>query len=157
MDVECTCSALRMAARRLSQSYDAALAPEALSVSQYAVLSNLAKMQGATPPTVGDLAETLALDRTTLTHNLRPLERDGLVTLIADAVDRRLRRVALTAEGRAKRERCLPLWREAQARFDEGFGVEPSRALRASLVAIARQSDAPLLTTAKDSSCWPDA
>lgn len=142
MDVECTCSALRMAARRLSQAYDAALASENVSVSQYSVLSNLAKWQGATLPTVGDLAEALALDRTTLTHNLRPLERDGLVTLVDDAVDRRLRRVALTAEGRAKRERCLPLWREAQARFDEGFGVEPSRALRASLVAIARQSEA---------------
>ncbi len=142
MDVECTCSALRMAARRLSQAYDAALASENVSVSQYSVLSNLAKWQGATLPTVGDLAEALALDRTTLTHNLRPLERDGLVTLVDDAVDRRLRRVALTAEGRVKRERCLPLWREAQARFDEGFGVEPSRALRASLVAIARQSEA---------------
>ncbi|MGI3903761.1 MAG: MarR family winged helix-turn-helix transcriptional regulator [Janthinobacterium lividum] len=142
MDVECTCSALRMAARRLSQAYDAALASENVSVSQYSVLSNLAKRQGATLPTVGELAEALALDRTTLTHNLRPLERDGLLTLVDDAVDRRLRRVALTAEGRAKRERCLPLWREAQARFDDSFGVEPSRALRASLVAIARQPEA---------------
>ena len=143
MDIECTCSALRMAARRLSQAFDAALASESLSVSQYAVLSNLAKWQAATPPTVGELAELLALDRTTLTHNLRPLERDGLVTLDADTADRRLRRVTLTAEGRAKRERCYPLWREAQARFDESFGVEPSRALRASLVAIARHSDVP--------------
>lgn len=146
MDVECTCSALRMAARRLSQSFDAALAPEAVSVSQYAVLSNLAKRHTASPPTVGELAEALALDRTTLTHNLRPLERDGLVSLVDDEVDRRLRRVALTAAGRAKRERCFPLWREAQARFDDSFGLEPSRALRASLVAIARQSDAPPTT-----------
>jgi DNA-binding MarR family transcriptional regulator len=150
MDVECTCSALRMAARRLSQSFDAALAPEKLSVSQYAVLSNLAKWQGTAPPTVGDLAELLALDRTTLTHNLRPLERDGFVRLLPDSGDRRIRRVALTSDGRAKRERCLPLWRKAQTEFDESFGLEPSRALRDSLVAIARASDAPLLNPGEE-------
>ena len=141
MDIECTCSALRMAARRLSQSYDAALAPEHLSVSQYSVLSNLAKCEADGPPTVGDLADLLALDRTTLAHNLRPLERDGLVALVPDATDGRLRRVVLTAEGRDKRERCMPLWRAAQARFDESFGVEPSRLLRASLLAVARHVD----------------
>lgn len=141
MDVECTCSALRMAARRLSQAYDAALAPEKLSVSQYAVLSNLAKREGDGPPTMGDLADLLGLDRTTLTHNLRPLARDGFVTLLPDPVDGRSRRVALTPEGRAKRERCRPLWRAAQDHVDRTFGTEPSRALRDSLSAIAMLTD----------------
>lgn len=142
MDVDCTCSALRMAARRLSQAYDAALAPEKLSVSQYAVLSNLAKREGEEPPTMGELAGRLGLDRTTLTHNLRPLARDGLVALLPDAADGRSRRVALTPMGLAKRERCRPLWRDAQDRFDEAFGREPAAALRESLARIAHHKDA---------------
>ncbi len=142
MDIECTCSALRMAARRLSQAYDAALAPEGLTVSQYAVLGNLARWDGEAPPTMTELAERLGLDRTTLAHNLRPLERDGLLAVLPDARDARLRRVAPTAEGLAKRERCLPLWRGAQDRFDRSFGVAESRALRASLLALARHTEA---------------
>lgn len=142
MDIQCTCSALRMAARRLSQDYDAALAPEGLTVSQYAVLGNLAKWSGDAPPSMTELSDLLGLDRTTLAHNLRPLERDGYLAVVADARDARLRRVALTAEGRAKRERCLPLWRAAQDRFDRSFGVEEARALRASLVALARHTEA---------------
>lgn len=141
MDIECTCAALRMAARRVSQAYDAALTPEGLSVSQYSVLSNLAKREALGAPTMGDLADLLGLDRTTLAHNLRPLERDGLVELSADPSDGRQRRVSLTAAGRARRDRCQPLWRAAQARFDAEFGAESSRALRDTLVAIARPAD----------------
>lgn len=151
MDIECTCSALRMAARRLSQDYDAALASEGLTVSQYAVLGNLARWEargaarpdGRAHPSMTELAELLGLDRTTLAHNLRPLERDGLVAVLPDLQDARLRRVALTAEGRARRDRCLPLWRDVQARFDRGFGAERARELRATLVALARFIDEP--------------
>lgn len=142
MDVECTCSALRMAARRLSQAYDAALAPEKLSVSQYAVLSNLAKREDEGPPTMGELAARLGLDRTTLTHNLRPLARDGLVALLPDSADGRSRRVTLTPDGRDKRARCRPLWRAAQDRFDAAFGREPAAALRESLLKVAEHTDA---------------
>ncbi|MGI4764805.1 MAG: MarR family winged helix-turn-helix transcriptional regulator [Janthinobacterium lividum] len=138
MDMECTCSALRMAARRLSQTYDAALAPAGVTVSQYAVLSNLAKDEGATAPTMTELSERLGLDRTTLAHNLRPLERDGLVAVVPDPQDARLRRVALTPEGRARRDRCFPLWRAAQDRFDASFGASESHRLRSSLSALAR-------------------
>ena len=155
MDIECTCSALRMAARRLSQVYDAALAPESLTVSQYAVLGNLAKWDGEAPPTMTELAALLGLDRTTLAHNLRPLERDGFLAVLPDARDARLRRVALTAGGRAKRDRCLPLWRAAQERFDESFGSAESRQLRASLLALARHTEAAPAAE-RDRSCWPD-
>ncbi len=142
-DLECTCSALRMAARRLTQAYDAALAPEGLTVAQYAILSRLARRPAGDHPIMQDLADDLALDRTTLGHNLRPLERDGLLAVGVDAHDRRQRRIRLTAAGQAKRERCLPLWREAQERFDAGFGREPSRTLRATLAAIIDLSSGP--------------
>ena len=140
--LDCSCSALRMAARRVSQAYDAALAPEGLTVSQYALLSTLAT-QGAevAPPTVSVLAETLALDRTTLGHNLRPLERDGFVLVEPDAGDGRIRRIRLTQQGRAKRDRCLPLWRATQERFDAAFGPARAEALRDDLIAIARAAD----------------
>ena len=141
--VDCSCSALRMAARRLSQAYDAALAPEGLTVSQFALLSTLANQGGKeAPPTVSALADTLALDRTTLGHNLRPLERDGFVLVEPDVRDGRIRRIRLTEEGRAKRDRCLPLWRATQDRFDAAFGPARADALRADLIAIARAADA---------------
>ncbi len=127
-----------MAARRLTQAYDAALASEGLGVAQFSILGKLARRAAEGPPTVGDLADILSLDRTTLTHNLRPLARDGLVALVPDTADGRARRVVLTGAGRAKHERCLPLWRAAQDRFDTGYGRDASRALRASLLAIAR-------------------
>lgn len=135
--LECTCSALRMASRRLSQLYDAALAPEAIRVSQYAVLNVLHKF-GDPAPTMQELAERLALDRTTLGHNLGPLVRDGLVEVQTDPHDRRSKRIVLTARGHDKRQACFPLWRAAQDRFDETFGPERSRALRAALLAVAR-------------------
>ncbi len=139
---DCSCSALRMAARRVTQAYDAALAPEKLTVSQFALLSTLANQDGQiAPPTVSALAETLALDRTTLGHNLRPLERDGFVLVEPDARDGRIRRIRLTGEGRAKRDRCLPLWRATQDRFDAAFGPVRADALRADLIAIARADD----------------
>ena len=140
--VDCSCSALRMAARRLSQAYDAALAPEGLTVSQFALLTKLATSAAeASPPTVSALAETLALDRTTLGHNLRPLARDGFVLVESDARDGRIRRIRLTEQGRAKRDRCMPLWRLTQDRFDAAFGPARAEALRDDLIAIARAAD----------------
>ena len=141
--VDCSCSALRMAARRLSQAYDAALAPEGLTVSQFALLSRLATSaaDAVVPPTVSALAETLGLDRTTLGHNLRPLARDGLVLVEPDANDGRIRRIRLTEQGRAKRDRCLPLWRATQDRFDAAFGPVRAAALRDDLIALARAAD----------------
>lgn len=133
--MECTCAALRKASRRLSQAYDAALAPEGLTTCQFSLLSTLGRWAGE-PPNIQALAEALALDRTTLGHNLRPLERAGLVAVRADAGDGRVRRVRLTEAGRAKREACVPLWRGAQERFDHAFGAARSAALRAELSAI---------------------
>ena len=106
--VDCSCSALRMAARRLSQAYDAALAPEGLTVSQFALLSTLANQaKGVAPPTVCALADALALDRTTLGHNLRPLERDGFVLVDPDTA-RSPRAPHPTDRGRARQAQPMP-------------------------------------------------
>ncbi|HEX4768719.1 MAG TPA: MarR family transcriptional regulator [Lichenihabitans sp.] len=138
--MDCTCSALRMAARRMTQAYDAALAPLGLNTPQFALLGALDRWKGA-PPTVRQMAQQMALDRTTLAHNLRPLERDGLVEVVADPEDRRIRRIVLTEAGRARRAAAFPLWRAAQDRFDATFGDARSRDLMATLEDIARHLD----------------
>lgn len=138
---KCTCATLRMAARRLSQLYDAALAPQGLKTSQYSILCALQSRRGDMP-TVQALADHLALDRTTLGHNLRPLERDGYVTVQCDLKDGRIRRIGLTEAGHAKRQACFPLWQAAQERFEAAFGQDHSDNLRQALLRIVRGPDA---------------
>jgi DNA-binding MarR family transcriptional regulator len=133
----CNCAALRKASRRVSQFYDAALSSSGLKSTQFAMLSDIER-RGDEPPTIGDLAETLVMDQSTIGQNLRPLEREGLVSLIQDAADRRSRRVKLTKKGRARIAAVRPLWEAAQARFESGFGKQAAADLRGVLLAIAR-------------------
>jgi DNA-binding MarR family transcriptional regulator len=126
----CNCTALRKATRRVSQLYDSALEPCGLRTTQRAILNHIAR--AGTPP-LGELAEALVMDRGALTHNLKPLERDGLVDISVDPDDRRNRLVALTAAGRAKLAESEPLWKRAQQGFEAGFGVAKSASLRKAL------------------------
>jgi DNA-binding MarR family transcriptional regulator len=73
------------------------------------------------------------MDRGALTHNLKPLERDGFVDIRIDPADRRNRLVALTAAGRAKLEESAALWKRAQDGFEAAFGVAKSASLRKAL------------------------
>ena len=134
---QCSATAMRKATRRMTQLYDDALAPAGLRSTQYAILEELHKTADA-PPTMGELAETLVLDRSALGHNLRPLERDGLIALVAGDADRRLRRVVLTKMGRAKLARARPAWKLAQDRFNDVFGESAAARLRVTLLRIAR-------------------
>jgi DNA-binding MarR family transcriptional regulator len=126
----CNCTALRKATRRVSQLYDSALEPCGLRTTQRAILNHIAR--SGTPP-LGELAESLVMDRGALTHNLKPLERDGLVEVHVDPDDRRNRLVALTAAGRAKLAESEPLWKRAQAGFETAFGAAKSASLRKAL------------------------
>ncbi len=133
----CNCAALRKASRRISQFYDAALAPSGLKSTQLAMLSDIER-RADEPPTIRDLAETLVMDQSTIGQNLRPLEREGLVSLVQDASDRRSRRVKLTKMGRARIAAGRPLWEAAQARFESEFGKQAAADLRGVLLKIAR-------------------
>jgi DNA-binding MarR family transcriptional regulator len=126
----CNCTALRKATRRVSQLYDSALEPCGLRTTQRAILSHIART--GTPP-IGELAGALVMDRGALTHNLKPLERDGLVEISIDPDDRRNRRVALTAAGRTKLAESELLWKRAQDGFEAAFGVAKSASLRKAL------------------------
>ena len=82
---------------------------------------------------VGELAASLVLDRSALVHNIKPLKREGLVEAVADEHDKRNRLVVLTEAGRAKLAQSMPLWEEAQRRFERAFSEEKARGLRATL------------------------
>ena len=76
------------------------------------------------------------MDRTTLTANLKPLERRGLVRIKADEADRRGRRLALTAEGRALLAEATPLWKRHHVALERQL-KRSADALRADLVALS--------------------
>jgi DNA-binding MarR family transcriptional regulator len=133
----CNAGAAKRAARRLSLMYDTVLAPTGLKVSQYGILSEL-NARGAALPTVHELAEELVMDRSTLGQNLRPLERDELITLLTDPKDRRVRLIALTKLGLAKLNEAAKYWRLAQDRFEANFGKQAAADLRSLLLGIAR-------------------
>ncbi len=115
----CTCFNLRKAARAVTQLYDATLEPSAIRATQFSLLATL-RFAGKLP--ISRLAEAIVMDRTTLTRNLRPLEKHGLVA-VAPGRDRRTREVRLTARGRKRLARAVPLWRKAQAHMSRALGA----------------------------------
>jgi DNA-binding MarR family transcriptional regulator len=88
-------------------------------------------------PAMGALSEALVMDRSALAHNLKPLERDGLIAVKVDPHDRRSRLVALTKRGAARLEESKTLWELAQRRFEAAFGTKRAAELRQTLAVIA--------------------
>ena len=126
----CNCTALRKASRRISQLYDAALAPSGIKTTQRAILAEVGRSE---PATVGELAEALVMDSGALAHTLKPLERDGLVDVAIDPADRRSRLITLTRHGHAKLAETDALWEKAQKGFEAAFGRTDSESLREAL------------------------
>lgn len=133
----CNNTAVRKADRHLTRFYDACMAGTSLRTTQYSILSVLAQ-RGST--TIAKLAELLTMDRATMGHNLRPLERDGLITIQVGRADRREREVALSEEGRRREAECKPYWVKAQQQFEKEFGVEDALAMRRVMARIATMS-----------------
>ena len=132
----CNCLALRQAARHVSQFYDQFLAPSGLRTTQYSILARLQR-KGAM--TINALAADLVTDRTTLGRNLLPLEREGLVAIQPGQADRRSKEVHLTRAGTARVRSARKSWEEAQAQFEEAFGVKRAKDLRTLLHEIATE------------------
>ncbi len=129
---KCACFNLRKAARAITQLYDAALEPSRLRATQFSLLAVLRAMG---EPTISRLAKAMVMDRTTLTRNLRPLEKLGLLEVIAGK-DRRTRHVGLTVLGRDRLATAFPLWREAQARVAKGLGAARRERLLSDLAGV---------------------
>jgi DNA-binding MarR family transcriptional regulator len=125
----CLCLHAQRAARRLSRRFDEAMRPVGITSGQFSLLNGLNRPE---PPTIGAVATLLAMDRSTVTANLKPLERQGLVRIEADPEDRRGRQIALTNQGLALLAAATPIWTREHAVIEatlEGGGD----ALRAGL------------------------
>jgi len=130
----CLCLHAQRAARALARRFDAALAGFGLSNGQFSLLMALNR---DIPPTIGQVAAFLAMDRTTLTAMLKPLDRRGLVRVGADTRDRRARRVAITPQGVALLAAALPVWRATHDQIDAGLDPGQPQALREGLNRLA--------------------
>ena len=116
--LDCTCFRVRRAARRVTQIYSRHLAPTGLKISQFSLLGFVS---GQGPVTIGRLSELLATDRTTLTRNLTPLLKQGLVER-AESGDRRRHELVATPAGRTQFKRALPLWAAAENEVRTAMG-----------------------------------
>ena len=130
----CLCLHVQRAARALARRFDEALRPVGLTHGQFSLMMSLNRPE---PPTMGSVASLLAVDRTTLTANLKPLERRGLVKVTVDAADRRSRRLALTPDGRAVLAAAAPVWTRAHAEVEQLLSRTSPDELRAALVALS--------------------
>jgi DNA-binding MarR family transcriptional regulator len=113
----CLCLHTSQAARALGRRFDQAFRPVGLTSGQFSLLNAI--NGPAAPPTIGEVAATLAMDRTTLTANLKPLARRGLLEIVPDPDDRRGRRIRLTSEGMAALAEGMPIWESLHARIEE--------------------------------------
>ena len=131
----CTCLRLRKTTRRVTQLFDRCLDPVGLTSSQFGLLANLTllRTRGSDAIPIRALAERMGSDPTTLSRSLRLLVQRGLLGLVADPADKRVRAVQITDAGRAKLIESLPHWRQAQARLDEALTVEARLALNGLL------------------------
>lgn len=122
----CLCLASRRAARTITREFDQALRPQGLRATQFTLLATL---QLAGPTSIGDLAELLSADRTTLTRNLAVAEHRGLVTLRTAHADARSRIAAITPRGSRTLTAALPTWRKTQQKLLDEIGHEAAASL----------------------------
>lgn len=126
----CLCLHVQRAARALARRFDDALRPLDLTNGQFSLLMALNRPEA---PTLGQVADVLAMDRTTLTANVKPLKRRGLVNISTDTGDRRVRRLALTKAGKKLLAAAYPIWEEAHAALERSLASADPEKLRADL------------------------
>jgi DNA-binding MarR family transcriptional regulator len=131
----CLCLHVQRAARALARLFDEALRPVGLTSGQFSLLNALNRPQ---PPAMAPVAKLLAMDRTTLTAALKPLERKGWVAVTEDPKDRRSRLLHLTQDGRDALAAAVPIWREMHADLEAGLpAIEPD-SLRGALNSLSQ-------------------
>lgn len=118
------CFRTQRAARALARRFDTVFRRLDLTNGQFSLLMSLNR---AAPPTIGDTARFLAMDRTTLTAALKPLSRRGLLVAVADDTDGRTTRLVLTEKGRGLLALALPIWRDEHDRVDAQLGRSDTR------------------------------
>lgn len=130
----CSCFNLRKASRAVTQHFDHALEPAGVRATQFTLLASMAAVSART---LTEMAQTLVMDRTTLTRNLKPLEKLGLIET-TEPRDKRSKAYGLTDKGRETLQRGVPLWETAQERVVNGLGQERYDSLLKELEAVVR-------------------
>lgn len=130
----CLCLHLQRAARAVARLFDAALRPHGLTNGQFSLLMSLNRPEA---PSMGSVAALLAMDRTTLTANLKPLERRGLIKVTVDAADKRGRRMMLTPAGRTLLAGAVPVWTRTHAAVERLLPRSNPESLRGDLRALS--------------------
>lgn len=126
MSIDCYCTVLRSATRRMAAFYDEAMAPLGINIAQFSLLRSIARLE---PVILTELGRRMELDRSTIGRNVRVLERMGLVKL-GSGKDRREATVTLTEAGRRVLQEAAPLWETAQAALEARMGVKATQELR---------------------------
>ena len=129
----CLCLHVQRAARALARRFDEAFRRFDLTNGQFSLMMAVNRPE---PPTLGNVAALLAMDRTTLTAALKPLERRGFVKIAVDQEDRRNRRLSLTAPARALLTKALPVWKSTHNQLDKEIAPHSPSELRATLRAL---------------------
>jgi DNA-binding MarR family transcriptional regulator len=125
---------VQRAARALARRFDEALRSLGLTNGQFSLMMSLNRPE---PPTMTSVATLLAMDRTTLTAALKPLERRGLITVTPDSADRRSRRLTLTPQGKTLLASAVPVWEETHRDLESQFKDGDVARLRSSLLALS--------------------
>lgn len=128
----CVCLHVQRAARAVARRFDEALRPLELTNGQFSLLMSL---NNPVPPSMTTIARVLAMDRTTLTAALKPLERRGLVKVTADPADRRSRVMTLTPVGKERLAAAVPVWKRMHVAIERLVG--DADRLRADLIAVS--------------------
>ncbi len=133
----CACAQLRRAARALTQEYDAAIRSTGLRATQLTLLVAVVSADGQPMTIVG---RDLGMDRTTLTRNLRPLERSGLVRIDASPEDGRRKVLRLTRKGTRALAAAAPRWARVQAAVMARLGRRRWAALKQELASLTGEA-----------------
>ena len=129
----CLCLHVQRAARALARRFDEALRPLGLTNGQFSLMMSLNRPE---PAPMGPVATLLAIDQTTLTAALKPLERRGWVNIMPNPKDRRARLLSLTPSGRAMLAAAVPIWKATHAALEERLPDGNGDRLRSDLAAL---------------------
>jgi DNA-binding MarR family transcriptional regulator len=125
---------VQRAARALARRFDEELRPLGLTNGQFSLMMSLNRPE---PPAMAAVAALLAMDRTTLTAALKPLERRGLIKVAPDRADRRSRRLTLTPQGKALLATAVPVWQKTHQDLESQLEDGDVDRLRGSLRALS--------------------
>ncbi|MBJ6134698.1 winged helix-turn-helix transcriptional regulator [Ochrobactrum sp. Q0168] len=130
----CLCLHVQRAARALARRFDEALRPVGMTNGQFSLMMSLNR---PAPPPMKPVAELLAMDQTTLTAALKPLQRQGWVEILVNPADRRERLLQLTTAGKAALAAAVPIWTATHAEIEKNLSQGNGDTIRRDLIALS--------------------